>query len=91
MPLRAGQAKQLATGGRLGRALTSSRRPVDLPALVQLVRRMSWLAAALWPFDPTLAVDLNPVMVLPPGRGVWAADALIARRQASAPAADDGE
>ncbi len=83
VPLRAGQAEQLVGTGRLGRVLASSRRPVDLAAVVQLVRRLGWLAAALWQLDPTIAVDLNPVMVMPPGQGAWAADALITRQEIS--------
>jgi acyl-CoA synthetase (NDP forming) len=83
VPLRAGQAEQLVGAGRLGRVLGSTRRPADLPAVVQLVRRLGWLAATLWQLDPTMAVDLNPVMVLPPGQGAWAADALISRRELS--------
>jgi hypothetical protein len=39
--------------------------------------RLGWLADYLWQIDPSLAVDLNPVMVMPPGQGAWAADALV--------------
>lgn len=78
-PLRAGQAESLLSAGSLGRVLSSPRRPADLAALGALVRRLSGLAVALWRLDPTIAVDLNPVMVLPPGQGAWAVDALVTR------------
>jgi len=78
-PLREGQARELTTTGRLGRVLASPRRPADAEALAELVERLGLLAETLWSLDPTLAVDLNPVMVMPPGGGVWAADALITR------------
>src|SRR5581483_9362892 len=68
-PLRAGQAESLLSAGSLGRVLGSPRRPADVAALCALVRRLGWLAVALWRLDPTIAVDLNPVMVLPPGQG----------------------
>jgi hypothetical protein len=83
VPLREGQARELTTTGRLGRILASSRRPADAEALAELVERLGLLAETLWSLDPTLAVDLNPVMVMPPGGGVWAADALITRGHAA--------
>lgn len=82
-PLRHGQAVELLAAGRLARVLSSPRRPADVSALVEMLRRLSWLAAYLWRLDPTLAVDLNPVMVMAPGQGAWAADALITSRQRS--------
>ena len=76
-PFQQGQAETLAATGRLGRAVTSARRPADVSALVRLLRRLGWLAHQLWQLNPSLAVDLNPVMLMPPGQGAWAADALV--------------
>jgi acyl-CoA synthetase (NDP forming) len=87
VPLHWGQAEALVTGGRLGRVLTSARRPADVPALVRLVRRLGWLAHHLWRLGPSIVVDLNPVLLMPPGQGAWAADTLITRGPATPPPA----
>jgi succinyl-CoA synthetase beta subunit len=79
VPFLQGQVEELVSGGRLGRVLASTRRPTDIGALSQLVRQLGWLAARLWALDPTITLDLNPVMLMPPGQGAWAADALITR------------
>lgn len=78
-PLLSGEAESLVSTGRLGRVIASSRRPTDMPALAALLDRLGWLAHRLWSIDPTVAVDINPVMLMPPGRGAWAADALVTR------------
>ncbi|MFI5267013.1 MAG: acetate--CoA ligase family protein [Chloroflexota bacterium] len=51
------------------------RPPADVPALVQAVVDMGKLAAAL--ADGLVALDVNPLLVLPAGKGVLALDALI--------------
>jgi acetate---CoA ligase (ADP-forming) len=54
------------------------RPPADVHALVDTIVRLSHLAADLR--DTVSAVDINPLMVLPRGRGVRAADALVVKR-----------
>ncbi len=58
----------------------------DLPALVAAICRFSWLAADLGeaPFE----VEVNPLIVLPQGRGVRVVDALVVRRGQSVIGAD---
>ncbi len=51
------------------------RRPADLPALARMLARLSAFAAAAGP--RLVALDLNPVLVLPMGEGAFAADAVI--------------
>jgi acyl-CoA synthetase (NDP forming) len=54
--------------------------PADEAALVDVLRRISHLAADLR--DELVELDLNPLMVLPDGQGVVAVDALLVRRGA---------
>lgn len=51
------------------------RKPADIPALAQMLSRLSAFAAAAGP--RLLAVDLNPVFAMPDGEGAYAADAVI--------------
>lgn len=57
----------------------------DLEALADLLVRLSDMAVQLG--DDLQAVDINPVLVLPEGRGVVAADALVIPASAAGPAA----
>ena len=68
-------------GGLTGdRILTGFRgRPAgNVEALADAVMRLSQLASELE--DEVCEVDLNPVLVLPAGKGVIAVDALVALR-----------
>ncbi len=69
-------AEEMISGLRSGRLLEGYRGgpPGDRAALVEFLRRVSALAEVV----PELQeLDLNPVKVLPPGRGVVAVDARI--------------
>ncbi|TNC29437.1 acetate--CoA ligase family protein [Amycolatopsis alkalitolerans] len=77
-PLTADQVQTMLDRTKIGRLLAGYRGSVaaDLPALVDLVVKVSEIAAS----EPeVLAVDLNPVRVLPAGRGVAIVDALVIR------------
>ncbi len=50
----------------------------DVPALVDAICRFGWLAADL--ADAPFEVEVNPLIVLPAGRGVRVVDALVLRR-----------
>ena len=50
----------------------------DIDALAQMAARLSWLAYDLR--DEIAELDLNPVMVLPQGRGAFVVDALVLMR-----------
>jgi acetyltransferase len=51
------------------------RPPADIAALADALVRLSQLALDLG--DVILALDINPLMVLPRGKGVCAVDTLI--------------
>ncbi|WP_431282508.1 acetate--CoA ligase family protein [Humitalea sp. 24SJ18S-53] len=51
--------------------------PADMEALLDTIVRMSWLAQDLG--AEGLEIDVNPLVVLPQGRGVRALDALVLR------------
>jgi len=57
------------------------RGPADVEALADAIVRVSHLASELR--NEIAAVDVNPLMVLPKGRGVLAADALIIKHRRS--------
>jgi acetate---CoA ligase (ADP-forming) len=73
-------ALDLVAGIRAAPLLRGFRgRPAgDVEAVADVIVRLSHLAADLQ--DEVSAVDINPLMVLPAGRGVRAADALVVRR-----------
>lgn len=76
-PLDATQARSLVSSTKVARLLDGYRGadPADVDALVDLVVRLSNVAADE---GRTLAaIDLNPVRVLPAGRGVAILDALV--------------
>lgn len=52
--------------------------PCDVSALVEVLQRLSWVAAEMK--DEIAEMDINPLFVLPEGRGVRVGDALIRRR-----------
>ena len=56
--------------------------PADVDALAEMAARLSWLAYDLG--NDIAEMDLNPVVVLPAGRGAFAVDALLVTAIASA-------
>jgi acyl-CoA synthetase (NDP forming) len=50
----------------------------DIEAFAEMAARLSWLAHDLR--DDIAELDLNPLMVLPKGRGAFAVDALLVAR-----------
>jgi acetate---CoA ligase (ADP-forming) len=51
------------------------RQPVDIPALAEMLAKLSTFAAAAG--DRLLSIDLNPVLAMPAGQGAFAVDAVI--------------
>ena len=88
LPLRAGELERLTGSGRLARLLAGfrGREAADIPALQRALTALADFALA---HEPWLdGIDLNPLLVLPQGQGVIAADALIVpRRKAAIPPA----
>ena len=80
-PIDNAQAHALVARTRAGRLLQGFRgRPAgDAEAFAALLARLSQLGAAYG--DLLEAVDLNPVAVLPPGRGALVLDALVIPRK----------
>jgi len=80
-PIDNAQAHALVARTRAGRLLQGFRgRPAgDAEAFTALLARLSLLGTAYG--DLLEAVDLNPVAVLPPGRGALALDALVIPRK----------
>ena len=79
-PVTAAEAAAMVAETR-GAALLAGFRgapPADLDALADAIVRLSHLACDLR--DEIVAVDVNPLMVLPAGQGVVAADALVVRK-----------
>ncbi len=76
-PVSLGEAYEMITSVRSAALLRGFRgRPMaDLAALADVITRVSHLACDLR--DQVAAVDINPLMVLPQGQGVRAADALV--------------
>lgn len=79
-PVDGGEAKEMLRELRGYRILTGfrGRPPGDVEALAGAIASLSRLASELE--DDIAEVDLNPVMVLPAGRGVVAVDALVTLR-----------
>ncbi|MBM3133727.1 MAG: CoA-binding protein, partial [Chloroflexi bacterium] len=79
-PVTEAEARQMIAETRGAQLLHGFRgRPVaDVDALAHAIVRVSHLAYDLR--DAVAAVDVNPLMVLPAGQGVRAADALIVKR-----------
>ena len=79
LPVSADDVEAMLDETRLGRLLAGVRGsgPADRAALVDLVVRLAHLAGG-WEADVEL--DLNPVAVLPLGRGVRVLDAAVVRR-----------
>ncbi len=84
LPLRAGELERLTGSGRLARLLAGFRgRRADIPALQRALATLADFALA---HEPWLdGIDINPLLVLPQGQGVVAADALIVPRRKAAP------
>lgn len=80
VPLDRAEARRLIDRTKVARLLTGFRgqEPLDVDALVDLVEAVSALAAEHT--AEILAIDLNPVRVLPAGRGVAVLDALVVTR-----------
>jgi len=76
MVKRSGALEKLLAGFR-------GRPPADRPALVNFIVDFSRLVEGL--DDNVLAIDLNPVMVLPQSHGVTIIDAAIERARPEAP------
>jgi hypothetical protein len=53
--------------------------PADVDALAEMAAHLSWLAYDLG--NDIAEMDLNPVVVLPAGRGAFAVDALLVTRR----------
>ncbi len=51
------------------------RKPVDIPALAEMLARLSSFAVAAG--ERLLSIDLNPVLAMPEGQGAFAVDAVI--------------
>jgi acetate---CoA ligase (ADP-forming) len=86
VPLNRDQARSLIRGLRAYRLLTGFRGapPADIDALLDLIVTVSDLAVAL---DGQIqSLDLNPVIVLPAGRGVRIVDAALIGRLQPPPA-----
>lgn len=82
-PIDRAQAHALLAGTRASQLLQGYRgRPEgDIEAFAQLLERLSQLGAAYG--DLLEAVDLNPVVVLPRGRGAMVLDALVIPRKST--------
>jgi acyl-CoA synthetase (NDP forming) len=80
-PVTEAEAKQMIAETRGAQLLYGfrGRHPADVAALTRAIVRVSHLAYDLR--DVVAAVDVNPLMVLPAGQGVRAADALIVKRE----------
>lgn len=81
-PVTAAEANR-ALEGLKGRAILRGARgapPADIDALAEMAARLSWLAHDY--ADEIAELDLNPIVVLPQGRGALAVDALIVTRDA---------
>jgi len=79
-PVTEAEARQMIAETRGAQLLYGfrGRPPADVDALVRAIVCVSHLAYDLR--DVVAAVDVNPLMVLPAGQGVRAADALIVKR-----------
>jgi acetate---CoA ligase (ADP-forming) len=78
-PLGESAANQMLENTWAGRKLRGYRNipPADRQAVLDILIRLSWLAAD---FPCLIEMEINPLRVLPEGRGAWAVDA---RLQAS--------
>lgn len=85
LPLREGELERLTGGGRLARLLAGfrGRPPADTEALKQALAALAAFAIAHEPWIE--GIDVNPLVVLPEGQGVVAADALIVPRRFDRP------
>ena len=79
-PLDRDTAREMVAGLRVARLLDGYRGspPADVDALVEVVVALGQLAVELG--DQLEAVDLNPVLVAPAGRGALVVDALLLPR-----------
>lgn len=79
-PVDSRRAAELLAGTRLDKLLNGFRGapPADRDALVAALVRLSQIALAYQ--DEVEAIDLNPVCVLPQGRGAIVVDALVVRK-----------
>jgi acetyltransferase len=79
-PLDLVQAHEMIEQTKAARLLGGfrGRPPADTPALADALVRLSWLAVDL--ADSLTSLEINPLMVLPRGRGVSAVDFLMELR-----------
>ena len=79
-PITAAEAKRALEGLKGAKVFSGVRGapPADLDALADMAARLSWLAYDLR--DSIAELDLNPVVVLPQGKGTFAVDALLVVR-----------
>ncbi len=76
-PISPDNAREMIEESQLGRLLSGKRtgRPLDADALVEAILRLSAFMEGLG--KRVQELDVNPVMVLPKGEGVFALDALM--------------
>jgi acetyltransferase len=79
-PICAAEARRALEGLKGAKVLSGVRGapPADIDAFADVAARLSWLAYDLR--DDIAEMDLNPVVVLPKGRGAFAVDALVVAR-----------
>ncbi|SHH65874.1 acetate--CoA ligase family protein [Pollutimonas bauzanensis] len=82
-PLTADEAQRALAELRTYKLLEGVRgkAPADMDALIDAIVRISWLTADLG--DRIAELDINPLCVLPKGRGARVVDALIVPRRAA--------
>jgi acyl-CoA synthetase (NDP forming) len=79
-PISAAEARRALASLKGAKVFAGARGapPADIDALTETAARLSWLAHDLR--DTIAELDLNPVIVLPQGRGAVAVDALLVTR-----------
>jgi acyl-CoA synthetase (NDP forming) len=79
-PISTAEARRALEGLKGAKLFAGARGapPADIDALAEMAARLSWLAYDLR--DDIAEMDLNPVVVLPKGQGVFAVDALVVGR-----------
>jgi acetyltransferase len=75
-PLTRAEASEMLGETRAARLLAGFRNqpPADADAVIDAIARLSWLLAD---YPEIMEVDVNPLVVLPPGDGARAVDARV--------------